>query len=151
MTTITIKTNTKKLVSIMDSVSKWMKDFKKPFGEISKMQLREIDEAFNVDWRNINWTRWKKLKPATTRYKIKHNINKWILQSSWNMRKSFKKLLLTKNRLVIWNPKTYFKYSQQWTKNMAQRQSLWHGNIMIKRVQIEMNKYLLTLIRKWMK
>ncbi len=151
MTTITIKTNTKELISIMTSIDKGMQDFRKPFRELEKIQLKEIDEAFKVDWRNIIWRRWQKLKPATTRQKIKLNVNKWILQRSLKLRKSFKKLLLKKDRLVIWNTKTYFKYHQRGTKNNPQRQSLWHGNIMIKRTNILMNHYLLTLIQKWMK
>jgi len=151
MTTITIKADSREMESIIKSVNKWMKDFRKPFKKLQKIQLKEIDEAFKVDWRNINWVRWKKLQPATTRQKIKLNVNKGILQRSWKLRKSFKKLLLRKDRLVIWNTKTYFKYHQRGTMKTPQRQSLGHGNIMIKRTEILVNQYLLNLIQAWMK
>jgi len=151
MTTITIKANTKQIDSIYKSISNWLLDFRKPFRELEKIQLKEIDEAFKVEWRNITWKRWEKLKLATSRTKIKLNVNKWILQRSWKMRKSFKRFVLKKDYLVIWNKTDYFKYSQRWTKYAPQRQSLGHWRVMIKRTEILFNKYLLTLIRKWMK
>ena len=150
MPTITIKADTKEIESIMKSLNSWMQDFKKPLKDISKMQLKEIDEAFKVDWRNIIWKRWEKLKPVTTRQKIKLKLNKWILQRTWKLRKWFKQQKLNKDTLVIWNKIKYFKFHQTGTKKMAQRQVLGHGDIMIRRTKILLNKYLLTLIKKWM-
>lgn len=151
MVKITIKADTKQAESIMKSINKWINDFRKPFRELERMQLKEIDEAFKVEGRNITGSRWKKLKLATTKQKIKLNVNKGILQRSWKLRKSFKRFVLKKDFLVIWNRTNYFKYSQRGTKNMSQRQSLGHWRVMIKRTEILMNKYLLKLIQKWMK
>jgi len=151
MVIITIKANTKQINSIIKSIDNWLKDFRKPFRELEKIQLKEIDEAFKVEWRNITWTRWEKLNFATSKQKIKLNVNKWILQRSGKMRKSFKRFVLKKDYLVIGNKVDYYKYSQRGTKYAPQRQSIGHWRVMIKRTEILFTKYLLTLIRKWMK
>ena len=151
MVKFTLKVNTKELESIIKSVDTGFKDFRKPFRELEKIQLKETDEAFKVQGRNIIWSRWKRLMAATTRQKIKKNVNKGILQRTGDLRWGFKRILLTKNKLYIWNKIKYFKFHQQWTKNAPQRQMLWHGNLMLKKTQILMNEYLLKLIQKWMK
>lgn len=151
MTNITINADTREINSILKNINKWLWDFRKPFRELEKIQLKEIDEAFKVQWRNITWKRWERLKLATTRQKIKLNVNKWILQRSGKLRKSFKRKLLRRDRLVIGNKVKYFPIHQRWWKWIAQRQSLWHWNIMLKRTNILMNQYLLNLIKEWMR
>lgn len=147
---IRVTVDSKEIDSILSSINKGFRDFKKPLKEIWQMQLKEVDEAFKVRWKNIIWTSWTPLKPATTRQKIKLWLNKDILQRSGKLRKSFKRQQLRKNKLVIWSKIKYFSSHQRWTNKIPQRQILWHGNIMIKKTQILATKYLLNLIKKWM-
>ena len=116
-----------------------LKDFRPAFKNVKSMQLKEINEAFNVSGKNITGEPWQKLKPNYLKQKIASGFLTNILVRTGKLRKSFKSIRLSKTILQITSVGIpYFKNHQlgkegsTFKARIPRRQILGHSNKMIK-------------------
>jgi len=85
---IRVNLDRSKVDSVLKALNDGFNDFKPLLKEISKLQLKSIDEAFKTRGVNLGKA-WAPLKLATVKQKIRIGKNIDILQRSGRMRRSF--------------------------------------------------------------
>lgn len=144
---IKINVDDDEVQGILEALDRAYKDFRPYLKEISKVQLDSADESFKTRGTNLGRA-WDRLAISTTKRKIRIGKNIDILQRTGTMRKSFRVEKLDPNELEIGNTVKYYKYHQQGTKKMPQRQMLGHSPALIKQHEIAFIDYILKTIKK---
>lgn len=132
----------------INSLINGLGNFRQPLAKVRDMQMKEIDEAFNVAGKNITGSSWKSLNPNYLKSKLKAGFQSRILERTGKMRKKFKQMKLTKTILNIGNLTNYFGAHQKGYKKIPQRQMLGHSRKMIDNAVEIMHKYLFGLLKK---
>lgn len=105
--------------------------------EISKMQHKEVQEAFKVSGKNITGSPWKPLRPNTVKEKIRSGFQTRILERTGRMKSSFVTKTLTAKSIRIANTAPYFPQHQQgksggtFGAKIPKRQMLGHSDRMV--------------------
>ena len=141
--TVDAKTLQRKLRKI----DKWLQDFSSPLREIQKMQLQEVKESFPKSWVNTVDKKWRALSPATVAEKVRKGFSSKPLIRTGALQKSFTKTSVKPKIETISSTSPYFKYHQQWTSKMPQRQILGHWRNLIKQAEKIFTKYIINLIK----
>jgi len=145
---ISFKLDNKEAKRILKNLEKGIKNFKPALEDSKKYQLKAVEKQYGTEGRHILGSKWKSLKRRTIQARIKAGYGASpILTASGKMRKSHRKKKLTKNTLEIENKTPYYKYHQQGTKKMPQRQVMGHSDKMIKDVVDIFVKYIRKLLK----
>ncbi len=133
-----VNADTRAAERMFSNAIKAVENSTKPLKDTRKMQLREIDNAFNVAGKNITGQPWKKLRPNYLKSKIASGFLTPILVRTGKMRKSFKSIELKKDSLKVTSVGVpYFKDHQlgksggTFKARLPRRQMLGHSKAMI--------------------
>jgi len=140
---LTFKLDDRKAKRVLRNLNKGISDFKPALELTRRYQLKEIENQYKTEGSNILGSKWQSLKRRTILARIRAGFGAGpILTASGKMRKSHRKKVLNKNTLGIENTASYYKYHQQGSKRIPQRQVVGHSNKMIKDVVDIFVKYL---------